>query len=591
MNDDLLKPGEVKEAFGFSPSTLKSWEKKGVITPARTPGNHRRYARADLEKLKAGMMGPVEKAAHATTPGQPLSGKDRYTEFGTSGLSRWGGSIHEERFQELQGQQGRVLKREMRLNDPVIAAVFFALNNALRQVTWRASPASDKPADLEAAEYVESNLDDMSWSWTDQMTFAIEPTLEQGFSLLEIVYKLRLGEKPPKYVPNPASSKFNDGRVGWRKFAPRPAESLTPGDEWILDEAGGIQGINQSPEGDFFGQEKRFIPIEKLLHFRTTVHPANNPEGVAIHRAMYWPYIFTKNIQEIEGIGIERNLVGMPVMYLGEGSSLTGPNSDREISEKLVTNIRVDEQGGVVIPAAKMGGGAAEGQGMLLELLSAGTSGAGTIDTGGVLERYDKLKAISVLAQFIMLGMDNVGSYALSKHQGDIFILAASAFLHSIADVFNRHAIPRLMSFNIFPGITGMPTLEPSTLGVPNLEGVADYVNKLVDKAVLTPDDELERHLRQIAELPEMDENSAGRVREPERQGSGGGDEMQVDEGDEVEEAEKGEIVKHHGEPLGMACPFCGGREVEQFKEHGGVAVCPECENSYMPEMHLAGGL
>lgn len=37
--------------LGVAPVTLRRYEKKGLIHPARTPGNHRRYSRADLDSL------------------------------------------------------------------------------------------------------------------------------------------------------------------------------------------------------------------------------------------------------------------------------------------------------------------------------------------------------------------------------------------------------------------------------------------------------------------------------------------------------------------------------------------------------------
>jgi len=346
---------------------------------------------------------------------------------------------------------------------------------------------------------------DLSWSWSDQLTFAIEPTLEQGFSLLETVYKIRLGDNPPNYTSNPAQSQFNDGRIGWRKLAPRPAETLAPGNEWVFDENGGIQGINQQPEVTFGskGYSTIFIPIERLLHFRTTVHPANNPEGKPIHRAMYVPYYFYKNIQEIEGIGLERDVAGIPIAYMGDDASKStdDPNSDYATLQDLVTNIRMDDQIGIVVPAKKMGTGMSDNNGILIELLT--TGGARQYNTTEILNRLDKLKAVSVLAQFIMLGMTQVGSFALSKHQGDLFIIAASAFLYHIADIFNRHAIPKLIKMNVFPDIKGMPILTPSTLGIPDLKEISGYVNSLVQSEVLTPDEELERHLRQIADLPQ----------------------------------------------------------------------------------------
>jgi hypothetical protein len=275
-----------------------------------------------------------------------------------------------------------------------------------------------------------------------------------------------------------------------------------PGNEWVFDEHDGIQGIWQAPETGAH-TDPVFIPIEKLLHFRTSVHPANTPQPPPIHRAAYWPYWFSQNMQEIEGIGVERDLTGIPVIYLGADCTVQGTNSDYQLALNLVQNIRVDEQVGVVIPKAKMGEGAVEGQGMLLELLSSNSRRSHNI--GEIIERYDKRKAVVVLAQFILLGMDRVGSFALSTHQGDLFNLAAESWILSIADVFNAIAIPRLIRMNFFPGLSGMPEMVPSTVGIPDLKVIGEYVNTLVDKEVLRVDDELESHLRQIARLPQRE--------------------------------------------------------------------------------------
>lgn len=42
----LLTPGEVAQTFRVDPKTVTRWAKKGLLTPIRTPGGHRRY-RAD----------------------------------------------------------------------------------------------------------------------------------------------------------------------------------------------------------------------------------------------------------------------------------------------------------------------------------------------------------------------------------------------------------------------------------------------------------------------------------------------------------------------------------------------------------------
>lgn len=476
MNDSYISPKDATRIYGIDRYKLEELERTNAVRVERTSGGHRRYSEKDLRNI-----------AKRQTRSSAIFG-----ELGSTGLSKWNQDRYREKLRELRGISGYNIYREMRLNDPVISAVFFALVNALRQANWRVKPASDKPADRRAAEFVEECLGDLSWSWEDQLTFIVDPMLEQGFSYLEITYKYRRGEK------NKVKSLFDDNRIGWRKWAPRPAESLVEGDEWVYDENGGILGANQSGE-----KGKIFLPIEKCLLFRTTVHPANSPWGVPIHRSMYLSWWYSQNIQEIEGIGIERDLAGIPVIYLGSDCTVTGEGSDYELAKNLVVNIRNDEQVGVVVPKPKMGTGSNPGEGMLLELLN--TGGSKEFDTTKIIERYDKRKAISVLAQFILLGMDNIGSYALSKNQSDLFVLAARAWLFDIAGIINRHAVPKLIQYNVFPRITGYPKLIPGALGIPDLETISNYVNRLVQSAVLTPDEELERHLRQIGGLPALE--------------------------------------------------------------------------------------
>ena len=63
------------------------------------------------------------------------------------------------------------------------------------------------------------------------------------------------------------------------------------------------------------------IPMSKALLFRTKSRK-NNPEGRSILRNAYRSWYFKRRIQEIEGIGIERDLAGLPVMHGPEGLDL-----------------------------------------------------------------------------------------------------------------------------------------------------------------------------------------------------------------------------------------------------------------------------
>lgn len=103
-------------------------------------------------------------------------------------------------------------------------------------------------------------------------------------------------------------------------------------------------------------------------------------------------------------------------------------------------------------------------------------------------------------------GLGKVGSFSLSADKTDLFVSAISAWLNSIADVINRHAIPRLLSYN---GIDKRlsPKMEFGAVEKVSMSDLADYVSKLTNSELIIPDNELERHLRQQAALPESSED------------------------------------------------------------------------------------
>jgi len=180
---------------------------------------------------------------------------------------------------------------------------------------------------------------------------------------------------------------------------------------------------------------------------------------------------------------------------------------------KLVENVRNDEQAGVVIPYPKLGM-SEPGEGFLFELLS--SEGSKSFNTNEVINRWDKRIAMSVLAQFIMLGMEQVGSYSLSQHQGDAFSTAIGAWASYICDTITRYALPRLFALNpSFAGLDELPRMTHSQVGIPNLVDMARFVNAMVGAMVLTPDVGLEQHVREMADLPPMTEEAELAPRTP----------------------------------------------------------------------------
>lgn len=416
-----------------------------------------------------------------------------FRQIGSTGLDRQGGQIFEEQLRTLQQQNGIKTFKEMRDNDPVIGAVLFAIDMLMRQVSWRIEPASQENEDLEAANFIEGALNDMENTWQDTIS-EILSMLAFGWSFHEIVFKRRIGP----HQRNPArNSRFDDGKIGWRNISIRAQDTLWA---WEFNDNGSIKGMIQQGPPDF---KTVFIPIEKAILFRTNSHK-NNPEGRSVLRNAFRPWFFKKRIEEIEGIGIERDLAGLPVAWVPP--DILDPNASAEDKavlteiKKIVRNVRRDEQEGIVFPLVHDDAG---NKVYDFSLLSSG--GRRQFNTNEIITRYDQRIAMTVLADFILLGHGERGSFALSSDKTQIFAVALGSWLDMIAGVMNAKAIPQLMDLNGM-NIEKTPKLIHSDIETPNLEELGKYIANLSGAgAPLFPDQNLENALRRAANLPIRD--------------------------------------------------------------------------------------
>lgn len=137
-----------------------------------------------------------------------------------------------------------------------------------------------------------------------------------------------------------------------------------------------------------------------------------------------------------------------------------------------------------------------------LHLLSA--SGGRQFDTGSVIQRYDQRIAMSLLSDFLLLGSDRVGSFALGTAKIDLWTLAVDSIAKTISEVVNQHAIPRLLKLNAMR-LDKLPYLTYGQVSSIELTEIAEFVAKLTTAGVILPDTDLETHLRSLADLPDRD--------------------------------------------------------------------------------------
>jgi len=415
----------------------------------------------------------------------------KLVEMGRTGLTRFGGYISEEWLSELQGSKGAEIYRRMADGDAIVGGYMFAIKEIAKSVPWFAVPANSSEEGQNDAKYLESCIYDMSSPWPSTLD-EIFSMLPFGWGYFEKVFKIRRGprQKDPRF-----HSQYNDGRIGWAKWAPRAQESLN---EWIYDDGSDeLLGMSQIPSPDY--QERR-IPLDKALHFVTT-SSKGNPEGRSLLRNAYRSWYMKVNIEDLEGIGIERDLAGYPTLYIPlevfkqeTDEAATAYNDFLEV----ITNIRRDEAEGILLPAVFDANG-----NRLYEFKLLSSSGTRQFDTSRVINRYDTRIALTVMADFLLLGQQKQGSYALSDTKSKMFYQSLMSLLDNIAETINTQAVPELFELNGWER-DELPYLAHGKAEPINLEVLGNFLGRLTDMGMVL-DDRLENHLRGIADMPLRD--------------------------------------------------------------------------------------
>lgn len=400
---------------------------------------------------------------------------------------------------KLRGNKAISTYRDMMDNDATIGAILTAITQVLKSVDWHVDPFDEDAESLKDAEFVETVLEDMSHTWDDFIGQCLT-FLGYGFSFFEIVYKRRVG---PGEKDATRRSKHDDGMIGIRKIAYRPQWTLQ---RWVLDDEGGVSAFVQSSSRHFSDVP---IPIERGLLFRTT---NSSPSGRSILRNSFRSWHYLTRIQEYEAVAIERELNGLPMARIpAQYLSSTATTAEKAVKaeyEKILRDVRKNEQGFVMIPSDPWrNGDGTVTQLPMVDFKLISSEGTRDIQTGPVITRYSHNMAQTALADFIMLGQNNVGSFALSKSKTDLFLTSLTAYNMMIASVINRHLMPRLWEMN-GKNQSRMPTVRPGEVAAQNLEELGGYVQRLASAGMpLFPDEDLSNTLRAAGGLPDQPED------------------------------------------------------------------------------------
>ena len=352
-------------------------------------------------------------------------------------------------------------------DDPTVSTLLWAIKLPLLSADFDVTPASDSLVDSLAADFAWDNISKMDrQSWRSHVNDSLE-AIDFGFYIGEIVM-----EKRP------------DGKLWLKNVEPRGQETLQ---NWEFDEHDNTTAfIQRDPDT---GELLR-IPIEKTVHI-THLARKGNPQGRSLLRSVFKPWRYLKELESLEGIGLERNVGGMPVAELPP-EPLTG--QDLTDLKEALRNLRMDEEMYLITP-----------NGLKITPYQGQPSVA---QLSATIERKQKEILMRGFAQFLKLGMDNVGTQALVQGSQDFFALSLRHVQQEWLEVWNRQLIPYMFRFNpnSFPGLSDYPKLTWNDPGKLDINEIINTYQTGKQAGVITPVREDEEHVRAIADLPDLPE-------------------------------------------------------------------------------------
>ncbi len=412
-----------------------------------------------------------------------------YQEVGGTGLKNFGGFISEEFLQELDGIRGIKTYAEMRDMSSTIGAIMLIIETLTKGCEWYFEAASEEAKDVEASDFMTSCLDDMESTWSETLC-EIMSMCVFGWAALEIILKKRDGK----------NSRYNDNRIGIANLPIRAQETLQ---KWInAKDANGNDNPDKiaAMEQILVTGRTAVIPIEKLILFRMRPFK-NNPEGRSLLRNAYRPYFFLKRIEEIEAVGVEHDMVGIPIIKAPQKifSTNATPDEKKQLArfKTLASKMKNGKTLGIVFPTERDQAGNPLYE---IELLS--VQGSKIFDTDKIINRYEKKIATAMLADFLFLGQGSTGSWALSDDKTSMFAAALGGMLDGICETINRKLVPLLCRLNGFD-TEKTPTLKHGDLESVDMQKLAAALTSLAGTGIVTPDDDIENFVRRNMRLPE----------------------------------------------------------------------------------------
>jgi hypothetical protein len=272
------------------------------------------------------------------------------------------------------------------------------------------------------------------------------------------------------------------GKVIWKELAPRHPSTF---ENFYFDRHGHCIGVQQQtfdPASNGFKQVD--IPMSKMVWF-TNQKEAGNPLGISVLRPAWKHWKYKDGFYAVQAIAVERQGAGVPFGKYPAGAD----DPDIDDLEETLQNIQAHEQSYLVYE-----------DGWEVGFVDMGSSKI--LDPKDAIEHHDQMIPKSILAGFLNLTQGDRGSFALSSDSSGFFTYSIQQTANYIAGKLNKE-LKELLDKN-FPNLPMYPKLSFNKVGHISLDKILDGITKLGREGFITPNVELENHVRGLLNLPAM---------------------------------------------------------------------------------------
>lgn len=377
----------------------------------------------------------------AATVDQPE--RFRLGEIGSTGLNIFSGITQEELKSDLNFPNC-ISTYKLMTYSPAINAPLSLKKAMLSKVKWKIVPPKDATEEEKnKADIINQMLfQDMEKSFEDFIEDVFS-TQEYGFSVFEKVFRRRTKS---------AGSIFDDGLIGIRKLAHRHQQSIQ---KFIFsDDGNDVIGVKQvitntnDPLGRYIKRGTEVvIPRSKFMLFTVGTN-SDNPFGVSPLRNAYLPWKYLSAIEELEAVGVQKELHGIPVFRIpAQYMSADAPPEQKaafEAMKNIGRNLQAGNQSCIFLPSnIDM-----DGRNPLFDIELLSTDGKRSFDIDAIKRYYKELIFISLGADVLLLGSSSTGSYALGSLKNTLVGNDVEAFVKRIKRVINDDLIASIYELN-----------------------------------------------------------------------------------------------------------------------------------------------